>query len=147
MAEIVFGTVASVAGLASLALQLVESGKKLKDFYDGVKEAPSSLEHLLEHLNTLDVLIQEIVTAEEKHNFLTNGAGFVKCIRICQDAALEALSLLKRLEAAMEKNKRWGGIKMVLKKDAIDKLDKRLDRALNLLHFSCTVNGMYVIKE
>lgn len=142
MAEIAFGTVASAAGLASLALQLVEGVKRLKGFYEGVKDALSDLEHLLEHLDTLDVLIREILAAEEGDPFLTNSPGFVKCMRMCQDAAIAAISLLKRLEVTIKQNKRWGGIKMVLRKDDIEKLDKRLDRAMNLLHFSCTVNGM-----
>jgi len=53
MAEVVLGVVASGAGLASLAIQLFESAKKLKSFRDVVKNAPDLLDELILDLETM----------------------------------------------------------------------------------------------
>lgn len=51
MAEI-FAAVASGAGLMSLAIQLLESSQKLKDFYNASKDAPQTVADLSFELET-----------------------------------------------------------------------------------------------
>lgn len=144
MAEVLLGTVASAAGLASLAVQLVESGKKLKAFYDDVKDAPEDLKRVQEHLSTLAMLLNAVRSNEMMISVLTNSAQFEHCMRSCEVAAKEVLLLVKKLEAGMKKSKRWGAIKSVLKKDDLKKLDERLEKAIGLLHLSCSLHGMWV---
>lgn len=136
------GTVASAAGLAGLTIQLLESGKKLKAFYDDVKDAPEDLKHLQERLNTLAILLQEIRSSENITQLVTNSPHFEQCITSCQAAAKEVKLFVDRLERGMARNKRWGAIKSVLKKDDFEKLDKRLEKAISLLHLCCSLHGM-----
>jgi hypothetical protein len=62
MAEI-FAAVASGAGLLSLAIQLLESSRKLKGFYDTSKDAPQAVADLSFELETMSLPLHQL----EKH--------------------------------------------------------------------------------
>ena len=49
MAEIL-GVVASGAGIASLAVQIIENVQKIKSFSDAVKDAPAQMEWMIAEL-------------------------------------------------------------------------------------------------
>ncbi|KAF1353143.1 hypothetical protein BDV97DRAFT_108851 [Delphinella strobiligena] len=142
MAEVVLGTVASAAGLSGLTIQLLESGRKIESFYDDVKDPPEDLKHLQGRLNTLAVLLQTIRSSENMMQLLTRSPQFEQCMTSCQAASEEVKLFANRLESGMIKNKRWGAIKCVLKKDDLVKLDKRLERAISLLHLCCSLHGI-----
>ena len=59
MAEI-FGAVASGAGLASLAIQLLEISQRLKAFYDASKGAPQAIADLSFDLRTMSLSLRQL---------------------------------------------------------------------------------------
>jgi hypothetical protein len=59
MAEI-FAAVASGAGLLSLAIQLFESSRKLKDFYTTSKDAPQAVADLSFELETMSLSLRQL---------------------------------------------------------------------------------------
>lgn len=138
MAEAI-GLVASGAGIASLAVQIAQSIKKLKEFYDSVRDAPRDLVYLLQYLDILDQHIQEFAQLETSDQWTTNSEGFRQSIAVCQSQAQEVLSIVKQLEAAIAGNRKWGSIKAVLKNHDLRKVDERLNRAIELLTLSCVI--------
>lgn len=61
MAEIV-GAVASVAGLVSLSIQLVESTQKLKRLYNASTDAPGTIADLCFDLETMSLSLRQLET-------------------------------------------------------------------------------------
>jgi hypothetical protein len=71
MADI-FGAVASGAGLASLALQLVDTAQKLKTLYNATKDAPSAVAELSFELETMSLSIHQL--AETSASLVTSSS-------------------------------------------------------------------------
>lgn len=57
---------ASVIAVASIAIQLADSIKKLCDFWESIKDAPEEIATLVQELKLLDLVLKKIHVNEEK---------------------------------------------------------------------------------
>jgi len=133
MAE-VFATVASGAGVASLAIQNTESALKLKDLWSSLKDAPSDLSSAIDELVVLANLLDSI----RRHNTITAtdnrpDSSWTGCFELCERAADKLKNILDDLQGEMQKSRRLGSIKVMLKKVVIAKAKEMLASAKSLL--------------
>ncbi|TGO12483.1 hypothetical protein BTUL_0088g00610 [Botrytis tulipae] len=129
MAE-AFGVAGSAVGIISLALQLGDGILKLKSFWNAVKDAPEEILYILDELDITHVLLTEI---EDSLGSQTISPAAARSLQLCQKGVDILNNAVKELEDEMKRRKKWGGIKMVMKKELLEKMEKRLGRANSLM--------------
>ncbi|KAF7924400.1 uncharacterized protein EAE98_007451 [Botrytis deweyae] len=129
MAE-AFGVAGSAVGIISLALQLGDGILKLKSFWNAVKDAPEEILYILDELDITHVLLTEI---EDSLGSQTISPAAARSLRLCQKGVDILNNAVKELEDEMKRRKKWGGVKMVMKKELLEKMEKRLGRANSLM--------------
>jgi hypothetical protein len=130
MAEV--GIIASGMGIASLGLQLLDNVKKLKEFWDSVKEAPDDVRYALTELEILRTIIDAIPKNDTDMPAIS-AASSTKCLELCYQVLDLLESLLNDMNQKIEKRVTRGSIRVVLKKDTIDRFRGRLRNAQDML--------------
>ncbi|THV53952.1 hypothetical protein BGAL_0038g00300 [Botrytis galanthina] len=133
MAEI--GIIASGMGVASLGLQLMDGVRKLKQFWDEVKEAPEDIQYALEELDALSLVLSDIHTSNSNLPSIAS-ATVTKCLELCRRGTDILNTTVKDLNGAISKRRKIGSAKVVLKKDTLDKFRNRLRDAQYMLMLS-----------
>ncbi|KAF7945391.1 hypothetical protein EAE96_010165 [Botrytis aclada] len=129
MAE-AFGVTGSAVGIISLAVQLGDGILKLKSFWMTVKDAPEEILYILDELDITHVLLTEI---EDSLGSQTISPAAARSLRLCQKGVDILNNAVKELEGQMQRRKKWEGVKMVMKKELLEKMEKRLGRANSLM--------------
>ncbi|KAF7876951.1 uncharacterized protein EAF02_008171 [Botrytis sinoallii] len=129
MAE-ALGIAGSAVGIISLAVQLGDGILKLKSFWMAVKHAPEEILYILDELDITHVLLMEI---EDSLGSQTISPAAARSLRLCQKGVDILNNAVKELEDEMKRRKKWGGVKMVMKKELLEKMEKRLGRANSLM--------------
>ncbi|THV53833.1 hypothetical protein BGAL_0041g00420 [Botrytis galanthina] len=129
MAE-ALGIAGSAVGIISLAVQLGDGILKLKSFWNAVKDAPEEILYILDELDITHVLLTEI---EDSLGNQTISPAAARSLRLCQKGVDILNKAVKELEDEMKRRKKWGGVKMVIKKELLEKMEKRLGRANSLM--------------
>lgn len=124
-------------GIASLALQVGDCVMRLKGFCEAVKDAPEEIKHLIEEIETINLVLSDFEDSESPEHEATS-----KCFRFCKKALGILDGVVKKVEAEIKKRKRVGSIKAVLKKVEVEKLRERLMTAQSMLMLS---NNMYLL--
>ncbi|KAM3077073.1 hypothetical protein ACMFMF_004989 [Clarireedia jacksonii] len=130
MAEV--GIIASGMGIASLGLQLLDNVKKLKEFWDSVKEAPDDVRHALTELEILRTIIDAIPKNDADMPAIP-AASSAECLKLCYQVLTLLEELLRDMSQRIEKRITRGSIRVVLKKGTIDKFRDRLRNAQDML--------------
>ncbi|KAF7901113.1 hypothetical protein EAF00_003334 [Botryotinia globosa] len=133
MAEI--GIIASGMGIASLGLQLMDGVRKLKEFWDEVKEAPEDIQYALEELEALSLVLSDIHTSNSNLPSIPS-ATVTRCLELCRRGTDILNTTVKDLNGAISKRRKIGSAKVVLKKDTLDKFRNRLRDAQYMLMLS-----------
>ncbi|PQE29043.1 Ankyrin repeat-containing domain protein [Rutstroemia sp. NJR-2017a BBW] len=130
MAEV--GIIASGMGIASLGLQLLDNVKKLKEFWDSVKEAPDDVRHALIELEILRTIIDAIPKNDTDMPAIS-AASSARCLELCYQVLDLLEALMKDMNQRIEKRLTRGSIRVVLKKGTIDRFRGRLRNAQDML--------------
>ncbi|TGO64904.1 hypothetical protein BCON_0005g01040 [Botryotinia convoluta] len=133
MAEI--GIIASGMGVASLGLQLMDGVRKLKQFWDEVKEAPEDIQYTLEELETLSLVLSDIHTSNLNLPWIPS-ATVTRCLELCRRGTDILNTTVKDMNGAISKRRKIGSAKVVLKKDTLEKFRNRLTDAQYVLMLS-----------
>jgi len=145
MAEI-FGVATGAFGIASLAIQLVESTKKLKVFCDDLQNAPQEIQGLIGDLERFASLLETIASSSQmqEHALSTPQACLLNgSLGSCKRSAEQILVVVRDMEDNVARRKRIGAIRVALKKDLLDKYVRRLEQAKTSLALSYTVYWKY----
>ncbi|KAF7890527.1 hypothetical protein EAF00_008842 [Botryotinia globosa] len=129
MAE-ALGIAGSAVGIISLAVQVGDGILKLKSFWNAVKDAPEEILYILDELDITHVLLTEI---EDSLGSQTISPAAARSLRLCQKGVDILNKAIKELEDEMKRRKKWGGVRMVMKKELLEKMEKRLGRANSLM--------------
>jgi hypothetical protein len=139
MAEIL-GIVASGISVAQIAGQVINSIIKLKGYWEQVKGVPAEINHLLGEIDSLSLLlyhIQDNQPPQVSENVPLGSTGVQQCCKLCQDAAEELRILVRDMERKFEGKIGWkrrvGSAKVVLKKEEVKGLKRRMKNAVRLL--------------
>jgi hypothetical protein len=142
MAEI-FGAVASGAGLASLALQLVDTAQKLKTLYNAVKDAPHTVEELTFELETMSLSLLQLASHRN-----TNVAGdelLGRCVVTCTRAVKKITGAVAKIECLIQRGRIGGRLYMAFKQPEIRELLEELERAKSSMSFAYMSYCQYVV--
>lgn len=135
-----FGTFASAVQVADLA-------KKIKDFCDDVKDAPTVIRHLTKQVHHLSVQCAEIADqARLQPGAFSRTESLTFCLGLCEFGVASLRPVFSHLEALMSKHRRLGSIKAALQKDTLDGYRDRLQEtctSLTLAHAIFTEYGLW----
>jgi hypothetical protein len=139
MAEIL-GIVASGISVAQIAGQVINSIIKLKGYWEQVKEVPAEISYLLGEIDSLSLLlyhIQDNQSSRVAENVPLGSTSVQQCCKLCQDAAEELRILVSDMESKLEGKIGWKrrvtSAKVVLKKEEVKGLKRRMKNAVRLL--------------
>ncbi|TEY40779.1 hypothetical protein BOTCAL_0421g00050 [Botryotinia calthae] len=133
MAEI--GIIASGIGVASFGLQLMDGIRKLKQFWDEVKEAPKDIHDTLEELETLSLILSDIQKSDLNMPSIPSATA-TRCLELCRRGTDMLNTTVKDMNGAISKRRKIGSVKVVLKKDTLEKFRNRLREAQYMLMLS-----------
>lgn len=130
-----FDVAAGAAGIVSLGFQLIETSIKLNRIVKAVKDAPRTVEKLVEELKTMGMFLQHI---QQDHQYCPpSGAILDQCLVIFQHSTFELRELVDKMETCLAKRPRLGGKLYVAYKDHdIKELLGDLERAKTSLGFA-----------
>ena len=118
---------ASVVGVASLALQLAGSVKKLHDFWDSVKEAPEDVRSITSDLQLLSSVLSDIAS-EAQH--VTPDHTLEAVMERCVMKVKTLNTILNELEPGFASSRtlkrKWTALKNVLKSEKVKKFQTSL---------------------
>lgn len=151
MAE-VLGTIASGIAIGDLAVKLGTSIKKLRGYWEEVKEAPSSISFLIRRIELTSSILTDIEHDQAKNPFsamILDTTTTDICLQECRLAIQQLEQVVEALAFGIEskrKRKRWEAAgKFVLKKDDIQRLKDNLEGILQLITISQGSYSMYIL--
>ena len=130
----VLSTAASVAGVASIAVQLADSAKKLYDFWSSVKDAPDTIQRMTTDLQLLsDVLSRIALEAQSSRPDDT----IVAHLRNCNVKLQSIVDLINKFEPGFASEsfsiRKWSAVKAALKDEKLEKLLSAVESAKTTL--------------
>lgn len=122
---------ASVIAVASIAVQLADSVKKLYDFWDSVKHGPQVVQTIKKDLRTLEAVLDEV--AFEDHQGLYSTRATRLALETCR-AHVESLEnivspLQLNLTLGGRRSRHWVGLKAAFREDRMTKFRHTLQEA------------------
>lgn len=146
---------AEVAGLVIGSFQLIDVVLKLKRTFDGVENMPRQVTDLVQEaeviatqLSTVEAeLARDSIDPREMCGGSTAHLNMTKCVEYCRQALSALYDLTASFESKLSRQKglRRGIIiaKLFLQKDQLERLQNKLDRAVQLLKWaqSCYVQA------
>ncbi|KAI1081379.1 hypothetical protein F5B20DRAFT_63167 [Whalleya microplaca] len=132
---------ASGIAVAQIAGQVGKAVLKLKRLWDEVKDVPDNIADLMQQIDCIGPVLWEVENnMPELPSMLWNNSATKRNTEYCHKA-LAALTgcvneLNMHIDSRKRASKRLGAIKVVLKKDQLSKLEKRLGSALRMLSFA-----------
>ena len=142
MAEAI-GVVASGIAIGTLAAQITSSIVKLKSYWDDVQDAPQDIQDLLEEVDILRHLLNVIADDQRQNSassLILDSTSISSCLLLCKKEVdqLQELtdSLGTHLDAKGSLRRKWASMKVVMKKDKVEKYKTKLERAIRLLSLS-----------
>jgi hypothetical protein len=136
------GLSAASSGIAvvSLAIQLVDSVRKIRRFFRTLKDAPEELGRLLDLLEHMELMLENIGKLVDPDSDIS--PSVLKAIHTCENALnkLDALiQKVKRNSSAQSPMKRsLGFFRLACKKQEVEEIEKQLDRAVGSLNMAMT---------
>jgi hypothetical protein len=130
MAE-VFAAVASGAGLVSLAIQLLESSRKLKGLYTATKDAPRNVKDLCFDLETLSLQLRQL-EQHRQHDHL-NTELLDRCIAQCARRTERVRDVVDDMARYIKRSAMLGKLYSAFKEPEVEKLLDELERAKSSL--------------
>jgi hypothetical protein len=130
MAEI-FAAVASGAGLVSLAIQLLESSRKLKGLYDATKDAPRNVKDLCFDLETLSLQLRQL--EQHRQHDHPDTELLDRCIAQCERRTEKVSDVVDDMARYIQRSAVFGRLYVAFKEPAVEKLLDELERAKSSL--------------
>jgi hypothetical protein len=124
--------IASVMGIASFGITILDGIRKAKDFWDAMKEAPDDIRYMLKELDTLKLVLEDIHT-KHTDQLPISSAAELQCLELCREGVEVLKKLIQNLNSIVEKRRRFSNAKVVLKKETIKKLQDQLGSAQRIL--------------
>jgi hypothetical protein len=122
--------IASGMSVVSLAIQVAENIKKLKDFCDLMKAAPEEIRLAIDEVETLS-LIMEDIDRDMQGELLDprTKAIVLRSYRLCRNSSEALHSLVTELEQHLVSGSKRGCFKIAMKQEKIENFRKKLEGA------------------
>lgn len=139
MAE-VLGVFASGVAVAQVAATAGGAVLKLKRLWSEVKDVPDTIQDLMEQIDCIDPALwqaEQQMAQNELPPLLWNDDAAVRSAAYCRKALVKLTELVDDLSVQITSSRRFSGklaaVKVVLKKDELKKLERRLEGAVRML--------------
>lgn len=134
MAEAV-AAAASVAGLASLTIQLTEGVAKLRRFYRSVRNAPETLNELVTELETLTLALREVERDVQRSdgNVIGPSALMEQCVKSCQRGTAKLQAVLDKMTRLQVRSRGLGQVYIAVNEKDEQVILSDLERAKSSL--------------
>lgn len=141
---------ASAFAVVSLALQLTNTVRDIRNFLNGISDGPKEYERLVELLEQLDLVIDGVRSLLERQKIQNRdlapapAPAVLRALQGCQNA-LEPLSILvQEAKCAFRKpgvlSKTRASLKLTWKKNDVTIFEEQLQRAMTTLQTTLTLN-------
>lgn len=121
-------------GIASFGLQVADSAFKLKQFLDDIKNAPEELAYIAGKIERQHLLLETIKSYTLRNVTPVDPAISQRCIAYCDKLSADLKVAVEEIKGKKTRNGKWrDGIKFILKKDTLKRLENRLDSGVSLL--------------
>ena len=144
MAEVIVGVVASGAGLASLAIQLLERAQKIREFHGRVKNSPDTLLNLSHDLETVSLLLRQLEAHMQCDSYNVDLLG--RCISQCQRSATRLKALVQKLESRLSRLRILGKIMAALRDDEFRSILGEMEQAKSSTMLAFQMYSLYELK-
>lgn len=128
--------VASIAGLASLAIQLTETVSTLRRFYRSVRNAPDALEELVSELETITLALCQVERLTSGPELESKAALLAHCHQSCERGARRLRQVVDKFQRLQAKAKGIGQLYYAFKEKEEQTLLNDLERAKGSLAFA-----------
>jgi conjugal transfer/entry exclusion protein len=146
------GLSAAASGIAvvSLAIQLVDSVREIRQFLRNISEAPKELRRLVDLLEQLELILENIgalVERQQKHSAETDidvSGSVLRAMKTCESKLKmleDVVAVAKKTANASNKATRtFASFKLACKKKDIEGFESQLHDAISLLNLTMTTN-------
>ncbi|KAL3425325.1 hypothetical protein PVAG01_02116 [Phlyctema vagabunda] len=153
MAEAV-GLVASGISIGTLAVQIAVSLKKLRSYWQDVKDAQQDVNDIVERTELLQSLLAQLDADQSRNpvsSMLLGQGSMISCLAHCEKAARSLEDLVEDLSRNIDsksKSKRLRAAnRVVFNKDKLDRYERKLGNALQLLSFANQSYSMSLLQQ
>ena len=136
MAE-VLGIIAGGAGLASLAMHILDNVNKIREMYTAIRDAPAEFQSLLDEIelfgHVLSLFALNNPPLDPGHAF---ASAQNQVLRHCQSLHDELHPVLMQIATALKGRRRnvsWSSVKSVFQRKKVDQMLMKLERAKSTL--------------
>jgi len=147
MAE-VLGVVASSIAVAQLADRIVQSIRKIHDFWKSIRGAPQELNDALEELEILGDTLMELHTLLNKRDKPElPGNAAMKCLSYSRKVADDLETIVIGLRQGLDGKRgprEWAAMKTAFQKRTLQGFQQRLDRAKSMLTLAISCYSLCV---
>ncbi|KAH6999568.1 hypothetical protein EDB80DRAFT_724903 [Ilyonectria destructans] len=149
MAEVV-GLVASSLTLLEVADKVTRGLFQLKRLWDEVKDVPETIREILTRLDVLLPVVIEIDKDLQRGAAISGNSAAVLSLSYCQNAINELTSVIDDLSRNIESVKGFrrnaARVKVVLKKDALSKYERKLEWSIQLLLLAQQLHTIAILR-
>lgn len=139
MAE-VLGVAASGIAIAQISLQVGGAVRKLKQLWNEVKDVPDDIADLMEHIDCLSLAVWESENNIEQNSLpsiVWDDSASKLASTYCRKALRNLTTMIDELNLQIDNAKKGrrkiAAFQVLLKKDLLKKLEKRLENAIRTL--------------
>ena len=145
MAE-VLGAVASGVTMGALAGQIALSVLKLKSFLEAIKDAPENIRFLIDEIESVQFLLADIEDGFPQNPYaerLVQNHSISRCLLLCERGVEKLTRLVNEIDTELHKvgflRRKLAGVKLVWRRDRLDKYNTELESSVRLLALSYQV--------
>jgi len=137
---------ASGMAVASLAIQLVDSVRKIRRFFRTLKGAPEELHRLLDLLEHMELMLDHIGKMADPDSDIS--PSVLKAIQTCEKALSKLGAIIQKVKrdssAQSPLKKSLGFFKLACKKEEVEEIERQVDRDVNNLNLVMTYYSVHL---
>jgi hypothetical protein len=149
MAE-VLGVIASGVAISQLASQVTSSIIKLNKCWDKIKEAPDDIRQLILEIDSLNLILRHIGDDLSISEPPRGSICIDQSMKLCKEGADELRNLVSELAKKINGKSGWrkkvGEVKVVLRKEDLKRLKRRMKIAVRLLSLGYQCHTKWVFE-
>ena len=135
--------VASSITIGALAASIAQSVVKLKACWEAIQDASDDVHFLVKRVELLSLVLRDIQDDQTQNpvsSLLLDGSRVSTCLETCKAAADRLGQLADKMATSVESSRqlkrRFASVKVVLKKNKIERFEAELQSCISLLQLS-----------
>ena len=129
--------------IGTLAASVAKSVVKLKACWEAIQDAPEDVHFLVKRVEVLSLILRDMQDDQTQNpvsNLLLDGSTVSTCLETCKAAANRLGQLANKMATSIESSRqlrrKWASVRIVVKKNTIEKFEAELQSCISLLQLS-----------